>query len=41
MPEIALEAGALVPFLRPKELSVDSTTMEDTLQHALIETENN
>ena len=37
--EIALKAGALVPFLRPKELSVDSTTMEDTLQHALIETE--
>ena len=38
--DIAIEAGAFVPFIRPKELSLDSTSMEETLQHALIETEN-
>ena len=36
---IAIDAGAKVPFIRPKELSLDSTSMEVTLQHALIETE--
>jgi CMP-N,N'-diacetyllegionaminic acid synthase len=33
---IAREAGAVVPFLRPPELSQDLSTTEDTLRHALI-----
>ncbi len=37
--DIALKAGALVPFLRPKEISLDTTSMEETLQHSVIETE--
>ena len=37
--DIAKKAGASVPFIRPKELSSDSTSMEKTLQHALIQTE--
>jgi len=37
--KIAVDYGAKVPFLRPKELSGDLATTEDTLQHALLETE--
>ena len=37
--DIAKGEGALVPFLRPKQLSLDTTSMEETLQHALLETE--
>jgi len=32
---IAKQNGAVVPFLRPKELSGDLTTTEETLKHAL------
>lgn len=34
--EEARKAGALVPFLRPKELADDLATTEATLQHALL-----
>jgi len=34
--KLAKDAGAIVPFLRPHNLSEDLTTTEDTLQHALI-----
>lgn len=34
--EIAKQNGALVPFLRPKELSKDLTTTEETLKHAIL-----
>jgi CMP-N,N'-diacetyllegionaminic acid synthase len=34
--EIARNAGAIVPFVRPKELAEDLTTTEETLKHALI-----
>ena len=37
--EIAKNNGALVPFIRPKELAEDLTTTEDSLKHALIEFE--
>lgn len=37
--EIAVAYGAQVPFIRPKELSGDLATTEDTLRHALLETE--
>jgi CMP-N,N'-diacetyllegionaminic acid synthase len=33
---IAKKYGAIVPFLRPKELAKDTTTTEDTLKHALL-----
>lgn len=33
---LAEEAGAVVPFIRPAELSGDLTTTEETLKHALI-----
>jgi len=33
---IATNAGAQAPFLRPKYLSQDDSTTEETLQHALI-----
>ena len=36
---IAKEYGAEVPFLRPKKLSDDHATTEDTLKHALLECE--
>lgn len=39
---IAVEArrcGAIVPFIRPTSLAGDLTTTEETLQHALLETE--
>lgn len=36
---IAKQNGALVPFMRPEELSGDLTTTEDSLKHALIEFE--
>ena len=36
---IAKEYGALVPFLRPSSLAENETTMEATLQHALLATE--
>jgi len=32
----AIKAGAIVPFLRPPELSDDLATTEETLRHALI-----
>lgn len=32
----AKEAGAEVPFMRPKELSQDNTTTEDALKHAIL-----
>ena len=32
----AIKAGAIVPFLRPKKLSTDLATTEDTLKHALL-----
>lgn len=35
----ATRYGAMVPFLRPKELSGDLATTEETLQHAITETE--
>ena len=34
--KIAKNYGALVPFLRPKKLSKDLTTTEETLKHALL-----
>tara|TARA_Y100000590_G_scaffold81530_1_gene90615 strand:- start:6108 stop:6821 length:714 start_codon:yes stop_codon:yes gene_type:complete len=34
--KVAKNYGALVPFLRPKKLSKDLTTTEDTLKHALL-----
>jgi CMP-N,N'-diacetyllegionaminic acid synthase len=34
--QIAKNAGAIVPFIRPPELAEDLTTTEDTLKHALI-----
>ena len=37
--DIAKQNGALVPFIRPEELSEDLTTTEDSLKHALIEFE--
>ena len=37
--EIALSYGAEVPFVRPAELAGDLVTTEDTLRHALLETE--
>ena len=36
---VAREFGALVPFLRPPELSTDSALTEPTLTHALVTTE--
>jgi CMP-N-acetylneuraminic acid synthetase len=36
---LATSAGAIVPFLRPKNLSDDLATTEDTLKHALLEYE--
>ena len=33
--DVAVKAGAIVPFLRPQELAQDLTTTEDTLSHAL------
>ena len=37
--ELAIKAGAEVPFLRPPEISGDLATTEETLRHALIEYE--
>jgi CMP-N-acetylneuraminic acid synthetase len=34
--QIAKNAGAIVPFIRPSDLAEDLTTTEDTLKHALI-----
>ena len=34
--QIAKNAGAVVPFIRPSNLAEDLTTTEDTLRHALI-----
>ena len=34
--DLAIKAGAIVPFIRPAELATDLTTTEDTLKHALI-----
>ena len=34
--KLAIETGAKVPFIRPKDLSKDLTTTEDTLKHALL-----
>ena len=34
--KIARENGAIVPFLRPKELSGDLSTTEETLKHAIL-----
>ena len=34
--EVALKYGAEVPFMRPKDLSGDLATTEDTLKHALL-----
>lgn len=34
--QIAQDAGAVVPFLRPFDLAEDLTTTEETLKHALI-----
>jgi CMP-N,N'-diacetyllegionaminic acid synthase len=34
--KLARDAGAIVPFVRPKNLSLDLTTTEETLKHALI-----
>jgi len=36
---ISKSAGAIVPFIRPPELSQDLTSTEDTLKHALLEYE--
>jgi len=38
--DVAISAGAIVPFLRPSELAQDLTTTEETLKHALITYEN-
>ena len=37
--EIAKQYGAKVPFIRPSSLAENETTMEATLQHALLSTE--
>ena len=37
--KISETAGAIVPFIRPAELSQDLTSTEDTLKHALLEYE--
>ena len=37
--ELALEAGAEVPFMRPSEISGDLATTEETLKHALLKYE--
>ncbi len=37
--DVAMSFGAEVPFLRPKHLSEDLSTTEETLQHALLEFE--
>ena len=34
--QVAKEAGAEIPFMRPKSLAQDLSTTEETLQHALI-----
>ena len=34
--QIAKNAGAIVPFIRPSDLAEDLTTTEDTLKHALL-----
>ncbi len=34
--EQGLKYGAVVPFIRPKELAADLTTTEETLRHALV-----
>ena len=34
--KVALEYGAEVPFIRPKDISGDLATTEDTLKHALL-----
>ena len=34
--KVALEYGAEVPFIRPKDISGDFATTEDTLKHALL-----
>lgn len=34
--QAARAAGAVVPFLRPKDLALDLTTTEETLKHALL-----
>ena len=36
---LARNAGAIVPFIRPSNLSEDLTTTEDTLKHALLKYE--
>ena len=36
---ISESSGAVVPFIRPPELSQDLTSTEDTLKHALLEYE--
>ena len=36
---IAKKFGAKVPFIRPKNISGDLSTTEETLQHAILETE--
>ena len=38
--DVAKKAGALVPFLRPKNISGDFATTEETLKHALLTYEN-
>ena len=38
--EVALSYGALVPFMRPKELAGDLSTTETVLSHALNQMEN-
>tara|TARA_Y100001968_G_scaffold324466_1_gene363838 strand:+ start:243 stop:974 length:732 start_codon:yes stop_codon:yes gene_type:complete len=37
--DIAIAAGSEVPFIRPSNLSMDLTTTEETLKHALIQYE--
>lgn len=37
--KIAEKNGAIVPFIRPKKISGDLATTEDTLKHAIIEYE--
>ena len=36
---VAKKFGAKVPFIRPKEISGDLSTTEETLRHAILETE--
>jgi CMP-N-acetylneuraminic acid synthetase len=38
--EVALAAGAEVPFVRPAELAADSVSLIDVLRHAIAELEN-